>query len=68
MRGQATLRLHRDIAKFVSPRLGIRFEMTEPEMTVYGPDGGRFLTFEEQRAGLGRDNAAAAAASTRLAN
>ena len=48
-RGKATLRRHRDIATFVSPRLGIRFEMTQPEMTVYGPDGGRFLTFEEQK-------------------
>jgi Uma2 family endonuclease len=34
-------------AGFASPRLGIRFELTEPEMTVYGPDGQRFLTFEE---------------------
>ena len=40
-RGQATLRRQRDIANFVSPRLGIRFEMTRPEMTVYGPDGRR---------------------------
>ena len=46
-RGQATLRQHRDVGAFVSPRLGIRFEMTEPEMTVYRPDGTRFRTFEE---------------------
>ena len=48
-RGLATLRLHRDIAKFVSPRLGIRFEMTKPEMTVYGPDGEPFRPHEEDR-------------------
>ena len=48
-RGQATLRRHRDIAKFVSPRLGIRVEMTKPEMTVYGPDGEPFRPFEEQK-------------------
>ena len=48
-RGRQTLRRHRDIAKFVSPKLGIRFEMTHPEMTVYGPDGRRFRPFEEER-------------------
>ena len=46
-RGQATLRRHRDIAKYISPQIGIRFEMTKPEMTVYGPDGKQFLPFEE---------------------
>jgi Uma2 family endonuclease len=43
------LRRHRDIAKFVSPRLGIRFEMTAPEMTVFGPDGRPFIPFDELR-------------------
>ena len=46
-RGMATLRLHRDIAQFVSPRLGIRFEMTKPEMTVYKPNGVRFRSVGE---------------------
>ena len=41
------LRRQRDIAAFVSPRLGIRFEMTQPEMTVYGPKGRQFLSFDE---------------------
>ena len=53
-RGKATLRLHRDIAKFVSPRLGIRFEMTKPEITVYGPDGEPFRPHEEDRR-IGRE-------------
>ena len=48
-RGQATLRLQRAIRTFTSPRLGIRFEMTRPEMTVYGPDGEPFLSHEEDR-------------------
>ena len=48
-RGMATLRLHRNIAKFASPRLGIRFEMTRPEMTVYGPDGEPFRPHAEDR-------------------
>jgi hypothetical protein len=37
----------RPAAGFVSPRLGIRFDLTGPELVVYGPDGQRFLTFEE---------------------
>ena len=41
------LRRVRPVDSFVSPRLGIRFQMTEPEMTIYGPDGKQFLTFEE---------------------
>ena len=49
-RGLATLRQCHDIAGFVSPRLGIRFEMTEPEMTVYKPNGVRFRTYEELEA------------------
>ena len=42
VRGAQTLYRVHDIANFVSPRLGIRFEMTKPEMTVYGPDRVRF--------------------------
>jgi Uma2 family endonuclease len=34
----------------VSPRLGIRFQLTEPEMTVYRPDGRPFLSFEQLEA------------------
>ena len=48
-RGLATLRRERDIANFVSPRLGIHFEMSAPEMTIYGPKGVRFRPFEEER-------------------
>ena len=42
IRGKQTLYRVHDIAHFTSPRLGIRFEMTRPEMTVYGPDGEPF--------------------------
>ncbi len=41
------LRRVRRIDGFVSPRLGIRFQLTGPEMTVYHPDGRPFLSFEE---------------------
>ena len=37
----------RPVQGFVSPRLGIRFDLSGPEMVVYGPDGRRFPTFEE---------------------
>jgi Uma2 family endonuclease len=32
---------------WVSPRLGIRFEMTETQLYIYGPDGRRFTTLTE---------------------
>ena len=52
----------RPVQGFVSPLLGIRFELSAPEMTVYGPDGEKFLTFEElktarAKAELGRQQA-----------
>jgi Uma2 family endonuclease len=47
VRRGTVLRRVRSIKGFVSPRLGISFKMTEPEMTVYGPDGQPFLTPEQ---------------------
>jgi len=32
---------------YVSPRLGVRFELSEEELAVYYPDGRRFLSFVE---------------------
>jgi Uma2 family endonuclease len=45
-RGEVLLRV-RTVHDFVSPRLGIRFDLSGPELVVYRPDGRRFLTFEE---------------------
>jgi Uma2 family endonuclease len=45
-RGEVLARV-RPAQGFVSPRLGIRFDLSGKEMVVYGPDGRRFLTFEE---------------------
>jgi Uma2 family endonuclease len=45
-RGDVLVRV-RQVQDFVSPRLGIRFDLSAEEMAVYGPDGQRFLTFEE---------------------
>jgi Uma2 family endonuclease len=40
----------RPLEGFVSPRLGIRFDFSGPEMSVLAPDGQRFRTFEELKA------------------
>jgi Uma2 family endonuclease len=45
-RGEALVRV-RNVDGFVSPRLGIRFDLSGPEMVVRYPDGRPFLTFEE---------------------
>jgi Uma2 family endonuclease len=47
-KGQTLVR-ERAVNGFVSPRLKIRFDLSGPELMVYGPDGERFLTFEELR-------------------
>jgi Uma2 family endonuclease len=41
------LRRIRPVHGFVSPRLGIRFDMSGPELVVYRADGQPFLSFEE---------------------
>jgi Uma2 family endonuclease len=35
------------MAGWVSPRLGVRFELTETELELYGPDGTKFLSYVE---------------------
>lgn len=35
------------MAGWVSPRLGVRFELSESELQIYRPDGQRFLTYLE---------------------
>jgi Uma2 family endonuclease len=47
LRGQAALRRVWAARDFVSPRLGIRFDLSREEMKVFYPDGTPFLTFEE---------------------
>ena len=36
-----------DVARWTSPRLGIRFELGEETLFIYRPDGGRFTTYAE---------------------
>ncbi|MCI0463908.1 MAG: Uma2 family endonuclease [Gemmataceae bacterium] len=45
-RGEVLRRVHQ-VAGFVSPRLGIRFDLSGPELVVRYPDGRPFLPFEE---------------------
>lgn len=37
----------RNVRNWASPRLGIRFDLSGPEMVIYHPNGERFKTFEE---------------------
>jgi Uma2 family endonuclease len=50
VRQGTVFRRQRRVNGFVSPRLGIRFDLSGPELVVYAPDGRRFLTFEELEA------------------
>jgi Uma2 family endonuclease len=48
---------------WTSPRLGIRFDCSGPDLHIYGPDGKRFLTFvevEQQRKALAKERDQAA--------
>lgn len=44
VRSQEWLEEISDINGWVSPRLGVRFELTADNLEIYRPDGGRFLT------------------------
>jgi Uma2 family endonuclease len=37
----------RDMNNWISPQLGVRFDMTGSELRIFGPDGQPFLTFQE---------------------
>ncbi len=50
LRGREALRRVHKTDGFVSPRLGIRFDLSGPEMVIYHPNGRRFLSFEELEA------------------
>src|SRR5438046_10768376 len=45
-RGEVLRRI-RPVSGLVSPRLGVRFDLSGEEMVVYHPDGEPFRTFEE---------------------
>ncbi|MEA5476967.1 Uma2 family endonuclease [Pseudanabaena galeata UHCC 0370] len=37
-----------DVQNWSSPRLGIRFELTDESLNIFNPDGSKFLTYLEQ--------------------
>jgi Uma2 family endonuclease len=47
LRGNAGLEEIPDMKDWTSPNLGVRFDMTGVELRLFGPDGRRFLTFQE---------------------
>jgi Uma2 family endonuclease len=47
LRGDLGLEWVAPAQAWVSPRLGIRFDLTQADLTIYRPDGQRFLTFVE---------------------
>ncbi len=47
VRAGGKLRAVSDMDGFVSPRLGVRFDLSGAELVLYGPAGDRFLTFVE---------------------
>jgi Uma2 family endonuclease len=66
VRGSETLVGVRKVHNFVSPRLGIRFDLSGPEMVVFHPDGRRFLTFDELEAERERERDRADKAEKRI--
>jgi Uma2 family endonuclease len=62
--GSVLLRV-RPAEGYVSPRLGIRFDLSGEELVVYGPDGERFLTFEELAAARQQEKLRASQAEQR---
>ncbi len=46
-RSEASLQVIEEMNGWVSPRLQIRFQMTDTGLELYRPDGQRFLTYTE---------------------
>jgi Uma2 family endonuclease len=46
-RENGDLKIIAEMDGWISPLLGIRFDMSGPELVIYGPDGRRFLTYQE---------------------
>ncbi|MDJ0845076.1 Uma2 family endonuclease [Crocosphaera sp.] len=49
LRGKEGLDIIDNMNDWISPRLGIRFEIAEPELKLYYPDGDSFSTYTEER-------------------
>ena len=49
LRGEEGLAIIENMNGWISPRLGIRFQITEPELKLYHPDGDSFTSYTEER-------------------
>lgn len=49
LRHEQELEIIEEIDNWVSPRLGIRFQLAEPELIIYHPDGQAFSTYTEEK-------------------
>jgi Uma2 family endonuclease len=66
-RGSGGLHEIPDMAGWVSPRLGVRFDLDGTDLRLCGPDGRRFLTYAELAADRARAEERAGHAGTRAA-
>jgi hypothetical protein len=49
LRGDDILEMIEEINGWVSPRLGIRFQLNQPELNIYYPNGDLFSTYNEEK-------------------
>lgn len=49
LRRDDILEMIEDIDGWKSPRLGIRFQLSQPELNIYYPNGDRFSTYNEEK-------------------
>jgi Uma2 family endonuclease len=49
LRHQENLEVIEEMNNWISPRLGIRFELAEPELLIYYPDGQPFSSYTEEK-------------------
>lgn len=54
-RGDSLVPVRLQSRSYISPRLGIRFDLSGPEMTVFYPNGEPFRTFQDLKAQQERD-------------
>ncbi len=59
LRAETALTIIEEMDGWVSPRLGIKFDLSQPELQIFYPDGSRFLTYVELAAQLEQEQARA---------
>lgn len=59
LRAETALTIIEEMDGWVSPQLGIKFDLSQPELQIFYPDGSRFLTYVELAAQLEQEQARA---------